>query len=474
MPTREITPHQRFAGDGAASAANNLSGPVLMQRRIKPGRCGEMDNVPDELVNYPLHERTLPNGLRVVVSPDHSVPVVAVNLWYDVGSRDEAPGQFGWAHLFEHLMFSGSAHVATGEHLQLLQNLGGSVNATTWFDRTNYFETVPVGATDLALWMEADRLATLADHLTDASVDTQRDVVTEEKRQRYDNVPYGEAMTHLVELVFGADHPYGHTTIGSATDLAAADARAAADFFRAHYQPHRAVLTLVGDLSPKEGFRKALHAFGSLPGGERRRRDPAPVLPPLTQCPRTQVDAVVPAAASYFAWRLPARDTPEFDAVDLALAVLGQGQTSRLHRVIVRDQRAAATASAQAVGLIGGNSLGLLHLRAIPGTAVEPAADLAIAELDALAADGPTETELARAKAQFRREWLSSLARFDSRADLIGAYATLHDDPQRINHRLQEVSAVTSDHVRAAAATLLRADQRCQLDYRNEAPHATA
>lgn len=445
-----------------------------MQRRIEPGRCDEMGNVPDVLVNYPLHERILPNGLKVVVSPDHSVPVVAVNLWYDVGSRDEVQGQFGWAHLFEHLMFSGSAHVDSGEHLQLLQNLGGSVNATTWFDRTNYFETIPVGATDLALWMEADRLATLADHLTDASVDTQREVVTEEKRQRYDNVPYGEAMTHLVELVFGPEHPYGHTTIGSPADLAGANAEAAADFFRTHYRPQRAVLTLVGDLSPKEGFRKALHAFGSLPGGARRRRDQVPALPPLTQCPRDQVDAVVPAAASYFAWRLPTRDTPEFDAADLALAILGQGQTSRLHRVIVRDRRAAAAASAQALGLIGGTSLGLLHLRAIPGTALEPAVELALAELDALATDGPTEAELARAQAQFRREWLSGLARFDSRADTIGAYATLHDDPQRINRRLQEVAAVTRNDVRAAAASLLRTDQRCQLDYRNEAPNATA
>lgn len=445
-----------------------------MQRRIEPGRCDEMGNVQDEVVNYPIHQRDLPNGLRVVVSPDHSVPVVAVNLWYDVGSRDEAPGQFGWAHLFEHLMFSGSAHVATGEHLQLLQNLGGSVNATTWFDRTNYFETIPVGATDLALWMEADRLASLADHLTDASVDTQREVVTEEKRQRYDNVPYGEAMTQLVDLVFGTGHPYGHTTIGLPADLAAADAPAAAAFFREHYQPQRAVLTLVGDVSPKEGFRKALHAFGAIPGGTRRRRAATPVLAPLTGLPRVEVDSPVPATASYFAWRLPPRDTPEFDAADVALAILGQGQTSRLHRVIVRDRRVAAAASAQALGLIGGNSLGLLHLRAIPGTPLEEALELSTAELETLATQGPTDAELARAKAQFRREWLSSLARFDSRADLISAYATLHDDPQRINHRLEEVSAITAEQVRSATASLLRADQRGQLDYRNEVSHATA
>lgn len=429
--------------------------------------------VRDEVVNYPIHERVLPNGLRVVVSPDRSVPVVAVNLWYDVGSRDEEPGQFGWAHLFEHLMFSGSAHVASGEHLQLLQSWGGSVNATTWFDRTNYFETVPVGATDLALWMEADRLSSLADHLTDASVDTQRDVVTEEKRQRYDNVPYGEAMTELTALLFGADHPYGHTTIGTEADLAGADAGAAAAFFRQHYRPNNAVLTLVGDLSPKEAFRKAAHAFGQLPGGARTRREPPPSLPPLTGVPVQQVDAEVPASASYLAWRLPVRDTPEFDAADLALAILGQGQTSRLHRRVVRDGRLAASASAQALRLIGGNSMGMAHVRAIPGLALDAALAETLAELTALALNGPTPTELARAKAQFRREWLSGLASFDSRADLLGAYATLHDDPNRVNLRLAEVAAITADQVQDAVGEFLNPDQRCQLDYRNEASNAT-
>ncbi len=430
-------------------------------------------DVLDEVVDYPIHERVLPNGLRVVVSPDRSVPVVAVNLWYDVGSRDEKPGQFGWAHLFEHLMFSGSAHVASGEHLQLLQSWGGSVNATTWFDRTNYFETVPVGATDLALWMEADRLSSLADHLTDDSVDTQRDVVTEEKRQRYDNVPYGEAMTELTVMLFGSDHPYGHTTIGTEADLAGANARAAAAFFRQHYRPNNAVLTLVGDLSPKEAFRKAAHAFGQLPGGERRHRQPPTALPPLTGVPQQAVAAEVPAAASYLAWRLPIRDSAEFDAADLALAILGQGQTSRLHRRVVRDGRLAAAASAQALRLIGGNSVGLVHVRAIPGLSLDAALTAAFAELAALAQDGPTSAELARAKAQFRREWLSGLASFDSRADLMGAYATLHDDPNRVNHRLAEVSAVTADQVQAAARQFLNPDQRCQLDYRNEARNAT-
>jgi len=409
--------------------------------------------------------------MRVLVNPDRNVPVVAVNLWYDVGSRDERAGQFGWAHLFEHLMFSGSAHVDSGEHLQLMQNVGGSVNATTWFDRTNYFETVPVGATDLALWLEADRLGSLAEHLTQDSVDTQRDVVIEEKRQRYDNVPYGDAMSELVKLVFGADHPYGHTTIGSMEDLAAANRDAAAAFFTEHYQPANAVLTLVGDISAKDAFRKAEHAFGQLKAIKPTPRPDAVPLPPLTGIPRTTLTANVPAEVSYFAWRLPARDTPEFDAADLALAILGQGQTAWLHQQLVKSGLASA-AGAQAMGLIGGNSIGLLQLRAFPDQPVAPAVSAAIVQLQRLGQDGPTEAELARAKAQFRREWLTELARFDTRADLISTYAVLHGDPDRVNRRLAEVAAVSVQQVREAAATWLSPDQRAQLDYYRQDEHA--
>lgn len=427
-----------------------------------------------EQLNYPISRRTLANGLRVVVSPDHSVPIVAVNLWYDVGSRDERPGEYGWAHLFEHLMFSGSEHVATGEHLNSLQAIGGAVNATTWFDRTNYFETLPVGALDLALWMEADRLATLPAHLDDASVDTQREVVKEEKRQRYDNVPYGDAMNHLVALAFGADHPYGHTTIGSMADLDGATAERAATFFRNHYRPDNAVLTLVGDVSPKDGFKRAERAFGHLPAWNRRVRPAPGQLPPLAGVPRQQVSGRVPAAATWFAWRLPPRDTPAFDACELALAALGGGQTSRLHQQLVRNLGVAAGAGASALPLIGGNSLGLAHIRALPGADATAANEAALAEVVRIAAEGPTPAELDRAKAQYAREWLSELAGFDSRADLIGAYATLHDDPERINHRLAEVEAVTLDQVAEACAAYLQPGQRAQLDYHQEEADAQA
>ncbi|MFT4107998.1 M16 family metallopeptidase [Propionicimonas sp.] len=427
--------------------------------------------MPDEL-NYPIHQRSLDNGLRVVVSPDHSVPLAAVNLWYDVGSRDERPGEYGWAHLFEHLMFSGSEHVASGEHLNTLQALGGSVNATTWFDRTNYFETLPVGALDLALWMEADRLATLPDHLTEAGVETQREVVKEEKRQRYDNVPYGDAMPALVEMVFGPDHPYGHTTIGSMADIDAATVERAANFFRNHYRPDNAVLTIVGDIAPKDAFKRAEKAFGRIPSWNPRVRPPAVPLPPLPQVVQREVRGRVPAAASYFAWRLPERDTWGFDACELALSVLGGGQTSRLHQELVRNRQVAAGVGASAMPLIGGTSFGVAQVRALPGADGTEAAEAALAEVARLADTGPTEAELARAKAQYTREWLTELARFDSRADLLGAYATLHGDPDRVNQRLAEVDAISIDQVVDATSAFLEPGQRAQLDYRQEASDA--
>ncbi len=423
---------------------------------------------PGVQVHYPVHQRVLDNGLRVIVSPDHSVPMVAVNIWYDVGSRDESPGQSGWAHLFEHLMFQGSAHVASGEHLNALQAIGGSVNATTWFDRTNYFETVPVGALDLALWMEADRLATLAQALTTANVDTQRSVVKEEKRQRYDNVPYGDVIEHLVGLVFGAGHPYGHTTIGSMADLDAATVEAAAAFFTDHYRPDNAVLTLVGDVEPGEGFDKVARYFDPIPGRRRRRRIPATPLPALEGRPRTAAGGRVPADALYLAWRLPVRESHAYDGLDLALAILGRSQTSRIYRRLVREERIAEAAGASALGLIGGNSLGFAYARALDGVTLDQLEQHLVEELQRFLDEGPAAPELARAKAQYQREWLTDLARFDSRADLFGAFATLHDDPTRVNNRLAEIDQIAIEDVVDAARAHLRPDQRATLRYHRE------
>lgn len=425
-------------------------------------------------VDYPVHTRLLSNGMLVVISPDHSVPIVAVNLWYDVGSRDERPGQTGWAHLFEHLMFQGSAHVASGEHLNELQRVGGSVNATTSFDRTNYFETVPTGALDLALWLESDRLATLADNLDEANLETQREVVKEEKRQRYDNVPYGHVMSHLVELVFPVGHPYAHPTIGSMADLDAATPDGAKDFFARHYRADNAVLTMVGDISPKDAFKRAERHFGLITAWNRRPRPAVSSLPVLTDPARRDVVDAVPAEAVYLAWRLPERDTASFDAAELALAILGQGQTSRLHLGLVRGREVAAGVSAAALGLVAGNSLGYAMARGLPGV-VASALEAALTEqISRLADGGPSQAELDRAKVQYSREWLSELSHFDARADQLSAYATLYRDPERVNRRLGEVLNLSIADVAQTAAAWLRPENAVVLCYHQEAADATS
>lgn len=417
---------------------------------------------------YPIVQRTLANGLRVVASPDHSTPTVAVNLWYDVGSRDEEPGRTGFAHLFEHLMFQGSAHVPSGQHIGLLQAAGASVNATTWFDRTNYFETLPTGGLDLALWLEADRLGGLLDTMTQESLDNQREVVKEEKRQRYDNVPYGDVMDRLIRLTFPADHPYGHTTIGSMEDLDAATLEDVQTFFRTHYLPSNAVLSIVGDIEPEQAFERADTYFGHLRSGQKPAK-PAPVpLPPLSGTGREETAADVPAAAVYLTWRLPARGTRAFDALDLAFSVLGHGQTSRLHRRLVRGAEVAESSGASALGLIGGSSYGFAYGRARDGVAVEQVEEALVAEVGGLRSDPPTERELRRAQAQFERHWLHELARVDSRADAFGEYATLHRNPALVNTRIAEVNALTVDDVTEAVGSLLRSDQRATLVYRQE------
>ena len=417
-------------------------------------------------VRFPLHSTTLDNGLRVIVSPDRTVPVVAVNLWFDVGSRDEQPGRTGLAHLFEHLMFEGSAQVAAGEHLATIQGVGGSANATTWFDRTNYFETVPTGALDLALWLEADRLGSL--QLTQHTLDNQRDVVREEKRQRYDNVPYGDVLIHLVGLTFPGGHPYAHPTIGSMDDLAAADLDDVKGFFATHYAPDNAVLTLVGDVDPDDALNRVVAYLSDVPAAARSARPASVPLPPLAGLPRAEVSADVPTDAVYATWRLPARDTREFTALELALAVLGDGQTSRLHRRLVRTDAIAEGAGSSALGLIGGNSIGFAQARALAGVPAERLEAAIVEEVERLITDGPLAAEVDRAKAQYEREWLAQLGRFDSRADLIGCYATLYRDPDLVNRHLDDVLSVSLDEVADAARNHLRPEQRATLSYRKE------
>jgi zinc protease len=419
------------------------------------------------MITYPLFEKRLDNGLRVVVNPDRNVPVVAVNLWYDVGSADEAPDKTGLAHLFEHLMFQGSAHVKSGDHIGLAQSAGGSVNGTTSYDRTNYFEAVPTSALRMVLWMEADRLGTLLEVVDQASLDNQREVVKEEKRQRYDNVPYGDAWHRILALSFPDHHPYAHPTIGSMEHLESATLADIQAFFRANYRASRLVLTLSGDVSPDQGFRLAEQYFGDLPILPGRRRPHIASLPPHEGIPRSELTSSVPRDAVYAAWRLPKAGDPDLEALGLATSVLGDGITSRLHQALVRSELAEG-AGAFTMSLARGNSIGVASARCWDG--VDPEA-LETAMLEAwqqFVDEGPTTEEHERAQAQFAREWLTELSALDQRADRFGQAATLHATPEWVNQRLRTVLAVTKDDVVRATRRWLDPDNRAVLTYRRK------
>jgi zinc protease len=417
-------------------------------------------------LTYPIAEQTLENGLRVVVSSDRAVPIVSVNLWYDVGSRHEPPGLTGFAHLFEHLMFQGSRNVESGQHFALLEAVGASLNATTFFDRTNYFESLPSGGLDLALWLEADRMAYLLDAVNQENLDNQRDVVKEEKRQSYDNRPYGDSYERLVKIAFASEHPYGHMTIGSMADLDAATVEDVHAFFRTHYGPNNAVLTIVGDVTEEDAFTAAKRFFGHIPAIPQPPRAPDGTIGPLDGIFRDDVVEDVPSDLVTMLFRLPVDGTPELDAGSLALDVLAGGQSSRLNRRLVRDEQIAQSVSGGALPLIGGVSVGTRTGIAVEGVDLQRVEDAIADEVEKLAEGGITADELVTVQAQAERDWLEQLSTCAGRADEMSHHALLFGDPSRVNRRIDEIRAVTAEQVQQVAAGWIRADRRAQVTYR--------
>ncbi|MER8000923.1 pitrilysin family protein [Streptomyces sp. NPDC095613] len=411
-------------------------------------------------------EHRLDNGLRVVLSEDHLTPVAAVCLWYDVGSRHEVKGRTGLAHLFEHLMFQGSAQVRGNGHFELVQGAGGSLNGTTSFERTNYFETMPAHQLELALWLEADRMGSLLAALDEESMENQRDVVKNERRQRYDNVPYGTAFERLTALSYPDGHPYHHTPIGSMADLDAATLEDARAFFRTNYAPNNAVLSVVGDIDPEQTLAWIEKYFGSIPSHDGKKPPRDGTLPDIIgEQLRQEIHEEVPARALMAAYRLPHDGTRECDAADLALTVLGGGESSRLHNRLVRRDRTAVGAGFGLLRLAGAPSLGWLDVKASGGVEVDRIEAAVDEELARLAADGPTEEEMERAQAQLEREWLDRLGTVAGRADELCRYAVLFGDPQLALTAVGRILDISAEEVRAVAAARLHPDNRAVLVY---------
>jgi zinc protease len=409
-----------------------------------------------KLPKLDLHDMRLENGLRVILVPDHSAPVYAINVSYNVGSRNELPGHTGFAHLFEHMMFQGSANVGKGEHFILVLNNGGNMNGTTSEDRTVYFEELPKNQLDLGLYLEADRMRSL--NVTQANLDNQRNAVQEERRQSIDNQPYGRAELDLDSLSYD-NFAYKHPTIGSMADLEAASVADVAAFFHMYYAPNNAVLTLVGDFDPGETMAKIRKYFGSVPTqsappkvdlreephyGERRES----ISDPLARLPRLDMAYHVP----------PGNTTDNYVMQELSIA-LAQGQSSRFYQHLVKEKQLASNVSIFTDSRIGTSQM---YISATPRAGVS-LADLEKGvdeEISAVVKDGITPDELAKSKTQLLRRSVDRRRTVLGTAQLIGEYAVKFNEPELINTILDKESAVTLEQVNRAARTYLVADQR--------------
>ncbi len=414
----------------------------------------------------PYTDERLPNGLRLIISEDHLVPVVAVNVWYDVGSKHEQPGRTGFAHLFEHVMFQGSRHVAKAEHIALVQAAGGTMNGTTWLDRTNYFETVPSHQLELAIWLEADRLGTLLDALSQENLDNQRAVVKNEKRLSYDNQPYGTWQEKLLGHLYPPEHPYHHPTIGSMEDLDAASLDDVSAFFRTYYAPNNAVLSVVGDVDPAQARAWVAKYFGPIPANPDI---PAFSVEPLPMTlggeVRETVEDRVPLPRIYAAYRAPALGDGRLYALEIAAQVVAGGKGSRLHRRLVREGRIAQDVAFFLLPFASGPSVFMGWATVRPDATIEAVEAGMLEEIGRLAREDVTGDELLRAKALIETDELGSLQRVAERADRLSMFATLLDEPDEINRQLDRYLAVTAADVREACAELLVEHNRVVMTY---------
>ena len=419
-----------------------------------------------DLPEIAFSQRQLANGLRVIVAPDHLAPVVAVNLWYIVGSRHEEPHRTGFAHLFEHFMFQGSRHVSKAEHFSIVQAAGGVNNATTFFDRTNYFETLPSHQLDLALWLEADRMATLLDALDQENLDNQIEVVKNEKRQSYDNQPYGSFYEKLMAATFPADHPYHNTPIGSMEDLDAATLDDVIEFFRKWYAPNNCVLSIVGDVDEEEAFAAAERFFGPIPANPNIRAIETKFVPEVIgEEVRITVPDKVPLVRIHFGFRCPLYGTPEFDALEVAAQILAGGKGSRLHRRLVRELRIAQDVTAFGLPLVGGGNIFAGWVTVRPESDAATAERAFLDELELLATELVSDDELARARALTEASELGAIARVEEVADRLSQFAALFDRPELINEQLPRYLAVSAEQIRDVAHAVFRADNRVVLTY---------
>ncbi len=408
--------------------------------------------------DFPIERHRLANGLDVVLQPDSRLPLVAVNLWYHVGSKNERPGKTGLAHLFEHMLFQGSAHVGTNDHFTHLQRVGGVANGSTWYDRTNYYETVPAHELELALWLESDRMGFLLETLTAEKLENQREVVMNERRQRIDNQPYGLAFEHLFERLFPPLHPYSWPVIGTMDDIAAIELEDVSDFFSTYYRPNNAVLTLAGHFEPAAARALVQRYFGELAAGQKAG---AIVAPPLEE--RGEIRTVLPDEVElprvYAAYRIPPFGTREWLIADVLTTALSSGKSSPLHRDLVYERQIAQNVSAGALPTEIDGSV-LLTATGRPDT--DPEALLAAVDEHLEAArERPLPPEaFERSRNRLLTAYTDQLQSVETRADLLSQSATFLGDPARYTDRLEAYASIEAAEVVSFATAALAPENR--------------
>ncbi|HVF39230.1 MAG TPA: pitrilysin family protein [Gemmatimonadaceae bacterium] len=417
-------------------------------------------------MRIPIETFHLDNGLLVTLSEDKTAPIVAVNLWYHVGSANERQGRTGFAHLFEHMLFQGSEHVEANEHFELVQRAGGTLNGSTWLERTNYFETVPSNQLALALWLEADRMGALLPAMTQKKLDTQRDVVKNERRWSVDNQPYGTWWEKLPALAFPESHPFHHSLIGSMEDLSEASLEDVEQFFATYYTPDNAVLSIAGDFDPDEARVLVEQYFGAIPRGKGRPALPPMDLPETFGAPRRSiVEDDVSLPRLYIAFRSPVFGSDDYYAASVCAAVLGMRRGSRLYRTLVRERQVAADVSAFTFDLAKGTDLLIVDVTARPETSPEDLEKEVEREIDAVLVEGVSDEEVQRAVALIQTDLITALQSASERADRLSMFATLLGDPHLLNEQAARYALVTAERVNGFVRARLGPDNRASLLY---------
>ena len=446
-------------------------------------------STPIESPKLEVERYTLPNGLTVLLSQDKSTPVVAVDLWYHVGSKNEKPGRTGFAHLFEHMMFEGSQHVADGEHFKLVEGAGGDINGSTTTDRTNYYDVVPSSELETALWLESDRMGFLLPVLTPEKLNTQRDVVKNERRQRVDNQPFGSQVDVIPAAIYPASNPYSWSVIGSMADLSAASVDDVKDFFRTYYAPNNATLAIVGDFDPAKAKGWITKYFGPIPAGPAITR-PVVELSPLSANKRLVLeDTKARLPQLVFVWPTVGTDSPDAIALQGLASVLTRDRTSRLAKLLVYDRQLATNVSARAGS---DENAGEFYISVSPRpnaslTEIERLVDSVVTSMVAAA---PTEREVQRLKNTAAVRAISNLQSVLDKAEELLDGQTFYGSPTHlVDVELPAIRALAPADVHRVALKYLAAPHvvlsmvpagkldlvaNPQLSYTNVTPGATA